>query len=1283
MTSDRSGSLDVLAEVLGRAGEEPPTGGELAELLWLARHMRGPERAGTEAAAAAAPPSSSPPAPWRPPAAPTTHGPVDPVLPVTPEPPPPPPSPANMPPAAEPPPPARMPLHTPAAGPAPAPEEPAPSSRHTPLLAPAPPMLSHPLALQRSLRPLRRTVPSAARRELDESATAHRIAALGAAPGLWLPVLRPQRERWLHLRIVFDSGPTMTMWRPLVRELHTALAQTGAFRTLDVLQLGEDGRLPRRHRELGRTATLVVSDCMGPQWRDGPAGLRWRSTLAALARELPVAVLQPLPERLWRHTAAPPLPGLFVSPGPGVPNSALDFAPYHGGPAPAGIPLPVLEPSGAWLGNWAALVASPGGTEVPGAAAFVGAGDPSARPAEYEAEFESDESFDPEGSDPEELVLRFRAIASPQAFRLAAHLAVGSAHLPVMRLVQAAIEEDPEPQHLAEVVLSGMLRAQPEAVPGAYEFRPGVREVLLGTLPRTTLVGTAGLLARISAEIESRAGALPGEFRALVESLAAAGGERAAGRPFALVSEESVRLLRGPERRGTSGAPAAEGAPSSSTTTDSDGGAAGAAGLPEGEVPTAVSRPDGGAPRLNSDRYELSERLGDGAGRVWRGHDRYLNLPVAVSFFPFPPERERLLTGRNGRDERSAAADFLARTYEVARVVNPNLLRVFDAVVLDEGCCLVTELVHGRSLRQLLATASEPLPVPEAVSIAQDILRGLWALHHGAGIAHGNLSPAKVLGIDDGVRRLSDYGLRWPYSERPGPADRTAQFPLDPGPDGETLPGTARYLAPERQSGVVLPEGDLYSLGCILYEMLTGAPAFPGGDVASVLQQHARATPPDPVHVRPDIPPELGRAVTSLLAKEPRERQRGATALSHLRHTTLLRYTPAHYQLLGPPKAAIAGTDVSAHAFQDNAFLCRLLLAHGAPVTEAEMLEVLEGKPNIRPTQYALHLKALGLPVRTENDAYRLPVAATSFDVARAESHADQADRAMSRGDSALAHRHLDSALALWYGEPLDGIGGSWAEAERSRLREWRAELRERRAFLGRSAEASPGWLVIRPPYGAPRLSREHQDLVAEMARGALGGARGWPQGGNVVRTPLPPGFTAEALVEWAVDTFPVALAHRLPSHALSEVRLNVVVHEDTETAARVLGEAADVQVADTGRNVLVVTVLISHGLRARLPRARQRDFDRITATAGGWQHVVVVEPPPDGPTGGVATLTTSAGQQGDVTWSRTAPPAEAPTKAEPDRGRGWLSGLAARLPGGRDKGRDKGRGKEPGKDQD
>ncbi|MFD7977506.1 SAV_2336 N-terminal domain-related protein [Streptomyces sp. NPDC059071] len=1167
MTPDRrrdgSGALAALAGLLGEAGEEPPTGRELAELLWLARELSDGDRPG-----ASEPPETDQV---------TVHGGTGHtgLLVAPPRPAPPPATPSGSARSVPPPPAPRVPLHTPVPGPVPEARE----AGHAPLLAPAPPMLARPLALQRSLRPLRRTVPSGAERELDEAATADRIAAL-AAPGsgrrLWLPVLRPRQERWLHLRLVVDSGPTMTMWRPLARELHTAFAQTGAFRTLDVLRLGEDGLLPPRHRERGRTAVLVLSDAMGPQWRDGPAGLRWRGALAALAQEGPVALLQPLPERMWRHTAAPAVPGRFVSPAAGVPNTALGFTPYDG-PSGAldGVPLPVLEPSDVWLGNWAALVASPSGAEVPGAAAFVHVDAAPVPP---------DDELAPAEAHPEDLVLRFRALASPQAFRLAAHLAVGSAHLPVMRLVQAAIEARPEPRHLAEVVLSGMLRADPGGTPGAYDFRPGVREVLLSALPRTSLVATARLLSRVSAEVESRAGALPGEFRALVESLEGRGPDRAVGRPFALVSEESVRLLRGPERP----------APPVASRPAPDPEVAEAVAPP---VPRAAE-PASAPPPLDPDRYEVGERLGGHVVQVWRGYDRYLRREVALSFYPLPAGsgiRDTVLD--RDRDTPSiastASADFLARGYQVAELLDLHLLRVYDALVLDEGCCLVTEPRPGRSLRQVLDEAGGPLPVPMAVLIAQGILGGLVVLHDETGLAHGNLTPEAVLGVGVGPLRLAEPGVLWPVMEDHGDPARTA-----------------RYRAPESRPGRPTEYEDLYALGCVLYEMLTGSLPSPGVDLLAG---------------RADLPDALIRTVANLRSRSARERRRGAVALSSgFNVSGSPQSSPLDFRVLGPLRVSVRGREVDLDD-RDKVFVARLLLAQGAPVTAAQMREALGDGPREVAEDCVRRLLDLGIAVDVRESSYTLHVPDNALDLSRALSYAEQARAALADGDRrALARTYLTSALALWYGEPLAGLdGGAWADGERALLQGWRATIVDDLAALETTepsegtAPASAGRLIVRRSAAGPELSPEVGALVVGLVRDYSGefGGLSQPRASHVVHAPIPPGIRPADLVGWVTGTFPQALADRLPAGAALPVRLNVVVREGGASPATALALVSHEDRTPLPEGALVaVTVVISHELRAGLPRALRRSFRTITATAGGRQHTVVVARPPGGP---------------------------------------------------------------------
>ncbi|MFE1446974.1 SAV_2336 N-terminal domain-related protein [Streptomyces olivaceoviridis] len=658
-----------LADILAEAAHGVrPTPLELAEVLWLARQMA-PD-AHDDAPAAPAP------------AAPVPAGPGVPER-VAPAPPPPPREPAGEPePAAGPP--SRVPLHLPARRPAPAADR-----SHTPLLAPAPPMLRHPLALQRALRPLGRRVEAPVDLELDEPATADRIARLGADPAWWLPVLRPARERWLRLNLVYDAGPTMPVWRPLIRELHTVLAQSGIFRTVALHRAAADGtvRGPAPHTPAdGRTVTLLISDCMGPQWREGPAGTRWFATLHRWARHTPLAVVQPLPEHLWRDTALPTTPGTLAAPHPAAPTATLTFTPYEppesalmGG----AVPLPVLEPEPRWLAHWAGLLATPGGGGFPGAVARLG------RPLPADAEDRTDVGL----LSAEELVLRFRATASPEAVRLAGHLAVGRPDLPVMRLVQAAVEPDPRPQHLAEVIVSGMLTTAPGGPPGSYAFRDGVRELLLLGLPRTDRHRTTGLLDRMGEFIDRRAGRAPGEFRASVPA-ARGTGTATEGDPFATVSEDSVRRL----------------------TAD-------------------------GAGEPFAGRYRLL-RQAEGAGRTgWLARDTR-DGDALVVLHRYPPGHS------------PAAFQDLGR--RLGELRHPGIAPVRDHGVADGSPYLVREFVPGSTLRRRLRDAPGGLPAEEVRALLPPLAEAVLALHAQDGPRGVLDTHAVVLGPDGPVLTCLD-----------------------------------------------------------------------------------------------------------------------------------------------------------------------------------------------------------------------------------------------------------------------------------------------------------------------------------------------------------------------------------------------------------------------------------------------------------------------------------------------------------------------------------------------
>jgi hypothetical protein len=1082
-----SSELTSLARLLGRAGDSPPTGRELAEVLWLAgQSVRQTssaadedtvgdedERVPTARPAEAGHPVADRPGPPRPrqPSPPSAPRPA---------------------PTGD-----RVPMRIPA-GPHPRPDGRPPTAGHTSLLAPGPPMLAHPLALQRSLRPLRRSVPSPFRRQLDEAETAHRIAALGARPELWLPVLAPRKERWLHLRLVFDSGPTMAMWRPLLRDLHTAFAQTGAFRTLDVVRLSANGTVPRRHWERGRTAVLVISDCMGPQWREGPAARRWYATLRAWARDLPVAVVQPLPERLWRHTAFPAAAGVFTTPGPGAPNAALDFTTYetyettepHEEGFGSGIPVPVLEPSPEWLGHWAALVASPGVVRIPGAAAL-----PRVRPAALAAA----EQTGLEQLGPEELVLRFRSIASPQAFRLASHLAVGTAHLPVMRLVQAAIDEHPLPQHLAEVVLSGMLKSPPGAPAGAYDFRPGVRRVLLGTLPRTALVGTAALLGRVSAEIEARAGAVPGEFRALVTDGGPAGGGPAGG-PFALLSAECVRLLRGPET------------------------------APEAPPPHQ---------QVVVNRYALDKVVGRGTtGVVWRAYDLHSSQWAAVKIYP--------AVDAHGRE----AAEFLARTQAAVAANHAHLVDVHDVFLREDVCGLAMELVEGATLRQLITENLGGLPARLVIRTGHALLSGLLALHE-AGITHGDVKPQSVLMRSEGSPVLAGFECR---------------RPIEAG-----------------------PEGDLYALGRILYEMATGT----------------RPDPDHPVPPRrlvagmPRMPRTLELAIMDLVSGHVPDRTRGAERLSALdADPGTWSETPRwHYRVLSFPLAEAASRDMTLSLPPEPAtFLARLLLARGAFVPEPDLRAAMGRDSVLSPDEAARYLQSLGhdIQLSEEGDGYRLGLDRSELDLVIVDRHAQTGN--------------YGAALALWYGRPLDGLEGEWAEEARGQLTEWQASLsRSRDEQVHGVIRLTTGWILLDFAELGAELAERFTATVRHLTEQEFGhlSKRSVRRQGTI-SMPIPPHTMARSLVDWAVEEVPQRLVRKLTGAAPALPRVRIVMFPGgTEDQATQIAAQLPVQTDVPGAE-LVVTVWMPDRLFSRLDRAYTTGFHPLAA-AHGWYRVIVV----------------------------------------------------------------------------
>jgi hypothetical protein len=339
--------------------------------------------------------------------------------------------------------------------------------------------LPQPLALQRALRPLQHYRPPvrAAALVLDEQATAEEAAETR----LLLPVLRATDRREARLRLLMDVSTSTGVWDTALEELRQICAGLGAFREVAAHYLREDadgtlvagtarhgGRAVRAADQLrdptGRQLTLVLSDCAGPLWRSG----RMQRLLHHWGQAAPVAVVQPLPQRMWRRTHLPALPGtLRRREGLGA---RLEFTPADGGRPPGALPVPVLAPTRTALGTWARLLAGSTGLALPAPAAWVHADHPATPPRAPRAE-----------PDAEVLVRAFRRTASRQAVQLAVTYSAVPLLLPVMQLVQRAMQPQSGPTVLAEVLLSGLLErgTQDEW----YEFRPGVRELLLRLLP--------------------------------------------------------------------------------------------------------------------------------------------------------------------------------------------------------------------------------------------------------------------------------------------------------------------------------------------------------------------------------------------------------------------------------------------------------------------------------------------------------------------------------------------------------------------------------------------------------------------------------------------------------------------------------------------------------------------------------------------------------------------------------------------------------------------------------
>ena len=264
-------------------------------------------------------------------------------------------------------------------------------------------------------------------------------------------------------------------------------------------------------------------------------------------------------------------------------------------------------------------------------------------------------------------------------------------------------------------------------------------------------------------------------------------------------------------------------------------------------------------------RYEVVSLLGTGGmGEVYRARDTELERDVAVKVLPDAASGDPAWLERFRREARA-----------LSRLSHPNILEIFDAGSDDGIRYVVTELLEGRTLRDHLEHGR--LQIRKAVAIADAIARGLGAAH-AQGVVHRDVKPENVMLTSDGRVKVLDFGIASLHEPEPAAIDVTeAQTVTSAG----TLLGTIGYMAPEQVRGETADaRSDVFAVGCVLYEMLTGRRAFERATPAATLAAIMHEEPAPPGALVPDLPASLARVVMRCLEKEPGERFQSAADIA-------------------------------------------------------------------------------------------------------------------------------------------------------------------------------------------------------------------------------------------------------------------------------------------------------------------------------------------------------------------------------------------------------------------
>ena len=263
-------------------------------------------------------------------------------------------------------------------------------------------------------------------------------------------------------------------------------------------------------------------------------------------------------------------------------------------------------------------------------------------------------------------------------------------------------------------------------------------------------------------------------------------------------------------------------------------------------------------PRLLGGRYELDGIVGRGGmAEVYRARDIRLDRIVAIKTLRADLARDQIFQARFRREAQSAAS-----------LNHPSIVAVYDTGEdMATGVpvpYIVMEFVDGRTVRDLLQDGHRLLP-ERSLEIIDGVLRALDYSHQ-AGIVHRDIKPGNVMVTRNGDVKVMDFGIARAMSDAQATMTQTAQ-----------VIGTAQYLSPEQARGErVDSRSDLYSTGCLLYELLTGRPPFTGDSPVAIAYQHVRENPIPPSRVDPDVPAWADAIVLKAMAKSPADRYQTA-----------------------------------------------------------------------------------------------------------------------------------------------------------------------------------------------------------------------------------------------------------------------------------------------------------------------------------------------------------------------------------------------------------------------